>query len=123
MQLAREGAAVGIVDIDEAGGRDTVQRLNDTGAPAHFHYGDITDFAAVESAFAEIAATLGPVTLLVNNAAFTEAGSAFDPAVAARLKACIYSRGDSVEPGAAFRAFRGRDARIEPMLRGRGLIA
>jgi NAD(P)-dependent dehydrogenase (short-subunit alcohol dehydrogenase family) len=75
MQLAREGAAVGIVDIDEAGGRDTVQRLNDTGAPAHFHYGDITDFAAVESAFAEIAATLGPVTLLVNNAAFTEAGS------------------------------------------------
>ena len=55
--------------------------------------------------------------------AFTEAGSAFDPAVAARLKACIYSRGDSVEPGAAFRAFRGRDARIEPMLRGRGLIA
>lgn len=55
--------------------------------------------------------------------AFTEAGSAFDPVVAARLKACIYSRGDSVEPGAAFRAFRGRDARIEPMLRGRGLIA
>ena len=46
-----------------------------------------------------------------------------DPAVAARLKACIYSCGDSVEPGAAFRAFRGRDARIEPMLRGRGLIA
>ncbi|MDT7835680.1 M3 family metallopeptidase [Aquabacterium sp. OR-4] len=54
--------------------------------------------------------------------AFTEAGSAFDAATAARLKACIYSRGDSVEPGAAFRAFRGRDAVIEPMLRGRGLI-
>ena len=54
--------------------------------------------------------------------AFVEAGSAFDPAVAARLKACIYSRGDSVEPGAAYRAFRGRDAQIEPMLRGRGLL-
>ena len=54
--------------------------------------------------------------------AFGEAGSAFDPAVAQRLKACIYSRGDSVEPGAAFRAFRGRDAVIGPMLRGRGLI-
>ena len=54
--------------------------------------------------------------------AFTEAGSAFDPTVAARLKACIYSRGDSVEPGAAYRAFRGRDAQIEPMLRERGLI-
>ena len=54
--------------------------------------------------------------------AFAEAGSAFDPVVAARLKACIYSRGDSVEPGAAFRAFRGRDAAIAPMLRERGLI-
>jgi peptidyl-dipeptidase Dcp len=54
--------------------------------------------------------------------AFGEAGSAFDPALAQRLKDCIYSRGDSVEPGAAFRAFRGRDAVITPMLRGRGLI-
>ena len=54
--------------------------------------------------------------------AFGEAGSVFDAAVAQRLKACIYSRGDSVEPGAAFRAFRGRDAVITPMLRERGLI-
>ena len=54
--------------------------------------------------------------------AFGEAGGAFDAAVAARLKAEIYSRGDSVEPGAAFRAFRGRDPRIEAMLRERGLL-
>jgi len=54
--------------------------------------------------------------------AFVEAGDAFDPAVAAQLKAQIYSRGDSVEPGAAYRAFRGRDAGVEPMLRDRGLI-
>ena len=54
--------------------------------------------------------------------AFGEAGGAFDPIVAERLRREIYSRGDSVEPGAAFRAFRGRDARIEPMLRDRGLL-
>ena len=54
--------------------------------------------------------------------AFGEAGSAFDPATAQRLKDCIYSRGNSVAPGDAFRAFRGRDARVEPMLRERGLI-
>ena len=54
--------------------------------------------------------------------AFVEAGNAFDASVAARLKQCIYSRGDSIEPGASYRAFRGRDARIEPMLRDRGLI-
>ena len=54
--------------------------------------------------------------------AFVEAGDVFDAGVAARLQAEIYSRGDSVEPGAAYRAFRGRDAGIEPMLRDRGLI-
>jgi peptidyl-dipeptidase Dcp len=54
--------------------------------------------------------------------AFVEVGDAFDPAVAARLQAQIYSRGDSIEPGAAYRAFRGRDAGVQPMLRERGLI-
>jgi peptidyl-dipeptidase Dcp len=54
--------------------------------------------------------------------AFGEAGDPFDAATAQRLLACIYSRGDSVEPGAAFRRFRGRDADITPMLRERGLV-
>ncbi|HSN32058.1 MAG TPA: M3 family metallopeptidase [Ideonella sp.] len=54
--------------------------------------------------------------------AFREAGDTFDPALAARLRRCIYGAGNSLEPGAAYRAFRGRDARVEPMLRGRGLL-
>jgi peptidyl-dipeptidase Dcp len=54
--------------------------------------------------------------------AFVEAGDPFDGDVAQRLLRCIYASGDSVEPGAAYREFRGRDAKIEPMLRGRGLI-
>ncbi|MEJ6000392.1 M3 family metallopeptidase [Paucibacter soli] len=54
--------------------------------------------------------------------AFVEAGSAFDAAVARRLVDCILSVGNSREPGAAFRAFRGRDAVVQPMLRARGLI-
>jgi peptidyl-dipeptidase Dcp len=54
--------------------------------------------------------------------AFVEAGSPFDAAVADRLKRCIYSTGNSVEPGAAFRAFRGRDPVIEPLLRQKGLL-
>jgi peptidyl-dipeptidase Dcp len=54
--------------------------------------------------------------------AFVEAGNPFDPTVAARLQAEIYSRGNSVEPGAAYRAFRGRDAGITAMLRERGLM-
>ncbi|MCV2354098.1 M3 family metallopeptidase [Paucibacter sp. B2R-40] len=54
--------------------------------------------------------------------AFVEAGSAFDANVATRLRECILSTGNSVEPGAAFRAFRGRDAVVEPMLKSRGLL-
>ena len=54
--------------------------------------------------------------------AFGEAGNAFDPALAQRLKDCIFSRGDSVAPAEAFRNFRGRDPRVEAMLRERGLI-
>ncbi|MES2634277.1 MAG: M3 family metallopeptidase [Pseudomonadota bacterium] len=53
--------------------------------------------------------------------AFREAGNVFDPQVAARLKRCIYSSGNSVEPGQAFEQFRGRPPRIEPLLEKRGL--
>lgn len=54
--------------------------------------------------------------------AFVEAGDVFDTAVAARLRACILSAGNSREPGEAFRAFRGRDPVVEPMLKDRGLL-
>ena len=54
--------------------------------------------------------------------AFVEAGDPFDAEVAARLRRCIYAAGDSIEPGAAYRAFRGRNPHIEPMLRQRGLL-
>jgi peptidyl-dipeptidase Dcp len=54
--------------------------------------------------------------------AFKEAGDIFDPGTAQRLLKCIYSAGNRVEPGQTYREFRGRDARVEPMLRDRGLI-
>jgi peptidyl-dipeptidase Dcp len=54
--------------------------------------------------------------------AFVEAGDLFDPTVSASLLQHVYSPGDTVEPGAAYRAFRGRDAGIEPLLRGRGFV-
>ena len=54
--------------------------------------------------------------------AFVEAGDPFDPTVAARLYRYIYSAGNTQEPGAAYRAFRGRDAGVTPMLAKRGLV-
>ena len=55
-------------------------------------------------------------------AAFTEAGNVFDPALAARLKD-IYSAGDTRDPMELYRAFRGHDPEIGPLLEQRGLAA
>ncbi len=54
--------------------------------------------------------------------AFVEAGNPFDPAVAERLRRYIYGAGNSIEPGAAYRAFRGREPTVDAMLRQRGLV-
>lgn len=54
--------------------------------------------------------------------AFEEAGDPFDPKTAARLLEHIYSAGNSRDPSSSYRAFRGRDATPEAMLRKRGLV-
>jgi peptidyl-dipeptidase Dcp len=54
--------------------------------------------------------------------AFKETGDVFDRATAKRLHDYVYSAGDSIEPAEGYRAFRGRDATVGPMLRKRGLI-
>ncbi len=54
--------------------------------------------------------------------AFVEAGSPFDAQVAQRLLKHIYSSGNTVEPGWAYQQFRGRQARVQPLLRKRGLL-
>jgi peptidyl-dipeptidase Dcp len=54
--------------------------------------------------------------------AFVEAGSPFDPAVAQRLLRHIYSSGNSIEPAAAYAAFRGRAPTVQPLLIKRGLL-
>jgi peptidyl-dipeptidase Dcp len=55
--------------------------------------------------------------------AFTEAGNPFDAPLAAKLFKHIYSAGNTVAPQETYRAFRGRDATVTPMLRKKGLIA
>ncbi len=52
--------------------------------------------------------------------AFTEAGGAWDPAVAKRLVDHAFSVGNTVDPAEGYRAFRGRDAKIDALMRKRG---
>ncbi|MGA8757360.1 MAG: M3 family metallopeptidase [Stellaceae bacterium] len=53
-------------------------------------------------------------------AAFAETGDLFNPDLAARLKD-IYAAGDTEDPMELYRAFRGRDPKIGPLLLQRGL--
>ena len=53
-------------------------------------------------------------------AAFERGRRSVRPGLAARLKA-IYSAGDTADPMALYRAFRGRDPAIGPLLEQRGL--
>jgi peptidyl-dipeptidase Dcp len=52
--------------------------------------------------------------------AFTEGGGAYDKKVSERLRKFIFSVGNTVDPAEAYRAFRGRDPRVEALMRKRG---
>jgi NAD(P)-dependent dehydrogenase (short-subunit alcohol dehydrogenase family) len=72
-QLAAEGAAVAVVEIDEAAGQEAAAELTASGTRAIALRADIAKFEEIEAAVAETTKALGTPTLLVNNAAFTEA--------------------------------------------------
>lgn len=52
--------------------------------------------------------------------AFTEAGGPYDKKVAERLKKYIFSVGNTIDPAEAYRNFRGRDPKIEALMKKRG---
>jgi len=53
--------------------------------------------------------------------AFREAGGLYDREVANRLREHVFSVGNTVDPAEGYRAFRGRDAQVEALMRDRGL--
>jgi len=55
--------------------------------------------------------------------AFLETGDPYDKTVAKRLHDAIMCVGNSVDPGTAYRTFRGRDPGIDALLRARGFNA
>jgi peptidyl-dipeptidase Dcp len=55
--------------------------------------------------------------------AFTEAGGPYDRTVAERLRKYIFSVGNTTDQAEAYRAFRGRDPKIDALMRKRGFSA
>jgi peptidyl-dipeptidase Dcp len=52
--------------------------------------------------------------------AFTEAGGPYDKKVAERLRKNIFTVGNTIDPANAYRGFRGRDPKVEALMRKRG---
>ena len=52
--------------------------------------------------------------------AFIEAGGPYDKKVAERLRTYIFTIGNTVDPADAYRSFRGRDPKVEALMRKRG---
>ncbi len=53
--------------------------------------------------------------------AFKEKGNLFDPAMAAKFRAEVLSKGGTEDPALLYQRFRGRDPKVEPLLEKRGL--
>jgi len=68
-QLARQDARVAFIDLDLDRGKALEQELRDQGAEALFLECDVRDVAALQRAIARSAEELGPIRVLVNNAA------------------------------------------------------
>jgi len=68
-QLAAQGARVAFVDVDVTHGRALEQSLREQGREVAFAECDVRDVPALRAAIASAAEQLGPIRVLVNNAA------------------------------------------------------
>ena len=80
--MAKEGAQVAVLDIDEPGRDETVRAIQDLGGEkaASIHC-DVTDAGSVDAAFGRVADEIGPVDVLHANAGIELLAPALDTSV------------------------------------------
>jgi len=71
VRLARDGAAVGVLDLDAERCASTVSRIEADGGRALALGADVSDRESMTAALGALRTELGPVTILVNNAGIT----------------------------------------------------
>jgi 2-hydroxycyclohexanecarboxyl-CoA dehydrogenase len=71
VQLARDGNAVAVWDLNGAAAAETVRMIEAAGGRAIAYTGDASVKQSIDTILARIRADLGPVLILVNNAAIT----------------------------------------------------
>lgn len=69
LRLAREGRAVGVLDIDEGSASAVAEAITRGGGRATALVADVSNRAQVEGAVGRLREAFGPITILINNAA------------------------------------------------------
>jgi NAD(P)-dependent dehydrogenase (short-subunit alcohol dehydrogenase family) len=92
-QFAAQGARVAFIDIERDAAEALVATLAGAGHPPFFVAADLTDIAALDAAIAAARRQLGPITVLLNNAANdqrhaieTVTSASWDAGIAVNLK-------------------------------------
>lgn len=95
-RLAKDGAAIGILDLDAAGAERTANELRDQGRRAFGVAADVSSFGEMERAIGKVRSALGPIGILVNNAGHGELAplaemteEQWDRMIAVHLKGCF----------------------------------
>jgi NAD(P)-dependent dehydrogenase (short-subunit alcohol dehydrogenase family) len=70
--FAAQGSKVGVLDIKKKESEALASRLRRKRQKVHFEHCDLTDIGALKRAIANVRKALGPITILVNNAAHDE---------------------------------------------------
>lgn len=91
--FARQGSQVGFIDIAAEASAKVVDAVHTEGGTAHFERADLRDIGQLRAAIGKIRDALGPITILLNNAAHDERHKTedvtpeyFDGRVAVNLK-------------------------------------
>jgi NAD(P)-dependent dehydrogenase (short-subunit alcohol dehydrogenase family) len=96
--FAAQGSKVAFIDIKEKESKALASRIRKKKQSVHFEHCDLTDISALRKAIAGIRKALGPITVLVNNAAHDERHKLedvtpeyFDERIAMNLKHQVFT--------------------------------
>jgi NAD(P)-dependent dehydrogenase (short-subunit alcohol dehydrogenase family) len=68
LRFSKEGAKVGVLEVDEQMARETVEQITSRGGTALSLKTDVSSSSDVNGAVEEVSSKLGPIDILVNNA-------------------------------------------------------